>query len=72
MKLCRRSVKRLSSVTGKFAGSGGAIVGIYEDEAQFERLSAALISIGCRTFKPHIASTADEAREAVGGGWRNS
>ena len=65
-------VARSAGASAKFAGSGGAIVGIYEDEAQFERLSAALSSIGCRTFKPHIASTADEARDAVGGGWRNS
>ena len=70
----RRMVQtaRSAGASAKFAGSGGAIVGIYEDEAQFERLSAALSSIGCKTFKPHVASTSDEARDTVGGGWRNS
>ena len=37
-------------------GSGGAIVGTYEDDAQFQRLSSALETIGCKTIKPIIAS----------------
>ena len=47
---------RSAGASAKFAGSGGAIVGTYEDEAQFARLSQALSEIGCRTLKPTIAS----------------
>ena len=46
---------RSAGASAKFAGSGGAIVGTYEDDAQFARLSAALASIGCTTIKPTIA-----------------
>ena len=66
------SVARSTGASAKFAGSGGAIVGIYEDDAQYERLSAALAEIGCRTFKPHVAHADDEACDAGGGNWRNS
>ena len=45
---------RSSGASAKFAGSGGAIVGTYEDEAQFARLAHALAEIGCQTFKPTI------------------
>ena len=62
---------RTSGASAKFAGSGGAIVGTYEDEEQFSRLSAALATIGCTTFKPTIAVT-DEIASAVDGSWRNS
>ena len=51
---------RESGASAKFAGSGGAIVGTYEDEAQFALLSAKLSEIGCTTFKPSIAIN-DEA-----------
>ena len=46
---------RRSGASAKFAGSGGAIVGTYEDEQQFARLSADLASIGCTVLKPVIA-----------------
>ncbi len=46
---------RSTGVSAKFAGSGGAIVGTYEDDAQFSRLSAALATIGCQTIRPEIA-----------------
>lgn len=46
---------RSAGVSAKFAGSGGAIVGTYEDDAQFSRLSAALATIGCQTIRPEIA-----------------
>jgi len=46
---------RSTGVSAKFAGSGGAIVGTYEDDAQFASLSAALAEIGCTTIKPTIA-----------------
>ncbi|MFA5206769.1 MAG: GHMP kinase [Lentisphaeria bacterium] len=45
---------RRTGCSAKFAGSGGAIVGTYEDDAQFDRLSAAMAAIGCSTFKPII------------------
>ncbi|MGN0846231.1 MAG: mevalonate kinase [Kiritimatiellia bacterium] len=46
---------RSTGASAKFAGSGGAIVGTYEDEAQFARLAQALDGIGCRTIKPVVA-----------------
>ncbi len=45
---------RATGASAKFAGSGGAIVGTYEDEAQFARLSQALAAIGCQTIHPEI------------------
>ena len=64
---------RKSGASAKFAGSGGAIVGIYEDEAQFERLKADLAAIGTTVFKPVIATAADESAEfSAAGAWRNS
>ena len=38
----------------KFAGSGGAIVGTYEDDAQFNRLTQVLSGIGCTTIRVGI------------------
>ena len=64
---------RRCGASAKFAGSGGAIVGTYEDEAQFERLKAGLAAIGTEVLKPVIATAADETAEIVGfGNWRNS
>jgi glucuronokinase len=37
-----------------FTGSGGAIVGCYEDEAQYQRLVKVMSTIGCTTIKPAI------------------
>ena len=34
------------------AGSGGAIVGTYEDPVMFEHVRASLAAIGSRTIKP--------------------
>ena len=69
----RRMVKvaRSTGASAKFAGSRGAIVGTYEDEDQFTRLSAALREIGCRTLKPIVATT-DEIEMSEDGIWRNS
>ncbi len=39
----------------KFAGSGGAIVGVYRDEAMYRRLKRDLEALGCRVLKPVIA-----------------
>jgi glucuronokinase len=59
--------------SAKFAGSGGTIVGTYEDEAQYKMLVEKLALIGCRTLKPVIASNEDEMAQIVSqDGWRNS
>ena len=64
---------RAAGASAKFAGSGGAIVGTYEDDAQFERLKASLAKIGTVTLKPTIATSADETADFVTSGtWRNS
>jgi len=47
-------VARRTGATAKFAGSGGAIVGTYPDEATFARLEAELRAIGSRTLKPQV------------------
>lgn len=65
------NVARNAGSSAKFAGSGGAIVGTYEDDAQFSRLSAALEEIGCRTLKPMIA-VSDDAEMSGDGVWRSS
>jgi glucuronokinase len=45
---------RRTGATAKFAGSGGAIVGTYPDEATFARLTESLGALGSRTVKPEI------------------
>ena len=54
----RRMVLSARSVgcCAKFAGSGGAIVGMYEDEGQYQRLLSVMSSIGCTTIKPSIVA----------------
>ena len=64
---------RQCGASAKFAGSGGAIVGTYEDESQFKRLKADLAAIGTEVLIPTIATAADETAEIAGfGNWRNS
>ena len=64
---------RQCGASAKFAGSGGAIVGTYEDEAQFKRLKADFAAIGTEVLVPTIATVADETAEIAGfGNWRNS
>lgn len=66
-------VARQAGASAKFAGSGGAIVGTFEDEAQYDTLVKNLAKIGCRTFIPKIATKADESASLVAGdSWRNS
>lgn len=43
---------RRAGGTAKFAGSGGAIVGSYPDEATYARLQRELRAIGCTVLKP--------------------
>ena len=45
---------RQAGASAKFAGSGGAIVGTYEDDTMYRRLEEKLGDIGCRVFKPII------------------
>ena len=45
---------RSAGATAKFAGSGGAIVGTFPDDATFQRLEAGLGAIGCRVIRPVI------------------
>ena len=45
---------RRCGASAKFAGSGGAIVGTYRDEAMFEELRTRLAAIGSRMFKPQV------------------
>lgn len=48
---------RRVGATAKFAGSGGAIVGTYHDEAMFSELRQELGQIRCVVFKPIIEPT---------------
>lgn len=45
---------RSCGASAKFAGSGGAIVGIYRDEDMLRDLEQALAAIGSRVFRPQI------------------
>jgi glucuronokinase len=45
---------RAQGASAKFSGSGGAIVGTYEDEAMFRRLAEAFRPLDIRILKPRI------------------
>ena len=45
-------VARRAGASAKFAGSGGAIIGTYADDAMLERLKADLCQIGCEVIQP--------------------
>ena len=45
---------RSVGASAKFTGSGGAIVGLYEDDAMFEDLSETLSPLNVHVFKPEI------------------
>ena len=62
---------RSAGASAKFAGSGGAIVGTYEDDEHFRIISSALSTIGCTTIKPAIA-TDDKTLGKTAGGWRTA
>ena len=47
---------RSLGATANFAGSGGAIVGTYSDEAMFTRMVEAMKTIGVGVIKPAIVS----------------
>ncbi len=48
---------RSCGASAKFAGSGGAIVGTYADDAMFDALSERLAALQVRTIKPCIVNT---------------
>ncbi len=45
---------RATGASAKFAGSGGTIIGTYETESMFAKLSERLGALGCTVFKPEI------------------
>lgn len=47
-------VARGTGASAKFAGSGGAICGIYHSEKQYEDLVTTMAQINCSVFKPTI------------------
>jgi len=47
-------VARSIGASAKFAGSGGAIVGLYRDGRQYQQLSDAMAEIGCTVLRPLI------------------
>jgi glucuronokinase len=54
-------IARSTGASAKFAGSGGAILGTYQDEAMFHRLQKVLNDIRCVVIKPVIAEIDDPA-----------
>ena len=48
-------VARACGASAKFAGSGGAIIGICRDDAMFEALRTRLREIGTHTVRPRVA-----------------
>jgi glucuronokinase len=47
---------RLCGGSAKFAGSGGAIIGVYRDEVMFDEISARMAEIGSKTIKPVVTT----------------
>lgn len=47
-------VARTAGGSAKFCGSGGAIVGTFAEEADFNRIRSALNEMGCEVFQPTI------------------
>src|SRR5438132_832615 len=50
-------VARGAGASAKFAGSGGAIIGSYQDDAMFEELQTELGKIRCVVLKPQIVAS---------------
>lgn len=50
-------VARQAGASANFAGSGGAIVGVYKDAAMLQRLREGLGAIRCEVIEPVIAAT---------------
>jgi glucuronokinase len=45
---------RSCGASAKFAGSGGAIIGIYKDQAMYQELCAQMAQIGSQAIKPQL------------------
>ena len=45
---------RACGVSAKFAGSGGAIIGVYQDQAMYRKLCAQMAQIGSKVIKPQV------------------
>jgi glucuronokinase len=45
---------RQCGASAKFAGSGGGVIGTYDDEAMYQELCATLTAIGSRVIRPQI------------------
>ncbi len=45
---------RAAGASAHYAGSGGSILGIYEDHAMLDRLTESLAAIGCRVITPAV------------------
>jgi glucuronokinase len=52
---------RSVGASAKFTGSGGAIIGTYEDEAMYAKLAATLEPLDIRVIQPRIARAETEA-----------
>lgn len=57
---CARNV----GASSKFCGSGGAIVGIYENEAMYETLVQEMAKLNARVIKPIIFAPTEPSEEA--------
>jgi glucuronokinase len=51
---------RAAGASAKFTGSGGAVIGTYEDEKMFERLKTSLSKTGVEVIKPEIVCKEQE------------
>jgi glucuronokinase len=47
---------RACGASAKFAGSGGAIIGVYEDEEIYQKLCVQMERIGSKVIKPQVWS----------------
>jgi glucuronokinase len=47
---------RSLGVSAKYAGSGGSIVGVFENEKQFSGLKKSFEALGCRVIRPRLTS----------------
>lgn len=46
---------RAAGASAKFAGSGGAIIGTFANEAMYRALREKLVALGCEVFKPEVS-----------------
>ena len=56
---------RNAGASAKFCGSGGAVVGICEDEALFRAMATEFAEIGAHAVRPEVAAPADETEEVT-------